>query len=82
MSSLEIRIPDSIRSRVEDFARKEGVSVDDYVASVLSQRVALADVDSYVRIRAARGSADRLIELLDKAPAVESEPNDRITANG
>jgi hypothetical protein len=82
VSTLKIKIPDSIRSRVEHFARKDGVSVDDYVASVLSQRVAVADADSYVQNRAARGSSDKLLELLGKAPDVEPEPHDRITANG
>lgn len=78
MSTLNIKIPESIRSRVEHFAREDGVSVDDYVATVLSQRVAVADADSYVQSRAARGSADKLIHLLDKAPAVEPDPCDRI----
>ena len=82
MSTLNISIPDSIRSRVEHFAREDGVSVDDYVAAVLSQRVAVADADSYVQNRAAKGNADRLIELLDKAPAVDPEPRDRITTGG
>lgn len=81
MSTLNIQIPESIRSRVEDFAREEGVSVDEYIASILSQRIAVADVDSYVQIRAAKGSSKRLIELLDKAPNVEPEPHDRITTN-
>ena len=63
---------------MEHFAREDGVSVDDYVAAVLSQRVAVADADSYVQSRAARGSANHLIKLLDKAPAVEPDPCDRI----
>lgn len=78
MSTLNIKIPESIRSRVEHFAREDGVSVDDYVAAVLSQRVAVADADSYVQSRAARGSADQLIHLLYKAPAVEPDRRDRI----
>jgi hypothetical protein len=77
MSTLNITIPDSVRSRLERCAR-EGVSMDDFVASVLSQRVAVADADSYVRGRASRGSAESLIQLLDKAPDNEPEPGDRI----
>ena len=78
MSTLNIKIPESIKSRVEHFAREDGVSVDDYVAAVLSQRIAVADADSYVQNRAARGSTDQLIHLLDKAPAVKPSPCDRI----
>jgi hypothetical protein len=79
---MNIRIPESIRIRLEYFAKADGVSVDDYVATVLSQRVAVADADSYVQNRAARGSADKLIELLDKAPNVEPESFDQLAASG
>jgi hypothetical protein len=82
MSTMEIRIPESIRGRLEHFAKMDGVPIDDFVATVLSQRVAVAEADSYVRNRAKRGSAAQLLELLDKAPAVDPDPADRITKNG
>ena len=75
---MSISIPDSVRSRVEDIAREDGVTVDDFVATVLLQRVAVANADSYVRSRAKRGSASKLTELLDKAPNVDPDPSDRI----
>lgn len=75
---MNITVPDSIRSRVEEFAREDGVSVDDFVATVLSQRVAVANADSYVRNRASRGGAEKLIELLEKAPDAEPMESDRI----
>jgi hypothetical protein len=79
MSTLLVSIPDSVRARIEEFAREDGVSVDAFVASILSQRVAVAEADSYVRRRAGRGSAEQLLDILDKAPDVEPEPHDRIT---
>ena len=82
MSSFNITIPESIRNRVEYFAREEGVSVEEFVASILSQRIAVADADSYVRDRAERGSAEQLLEILGRAPEVEPEPEDRIRNGG
>ncbi len=78
MSSLSISIPDSIRERVESLAREDGVSLDAFVASVLSQRVAVAEADSYIRRRAARGSAQQMLDLLAQAPRIEPEPHDRL----
>ena len=80
MSTLSISIPDSIRQRVEVLAREDGVEVDAFVATVLSQRVAVADADSYVRRRAARGSAQQMLDILSQAPRVEPEPCDRLPA--
>lgn len=78
MSTLNISIPDSIRQRLETLAREDGVEVDSFVATVLSQRVAVADADSYIRRRASRGSAEQMREILAQAPKVEPEPNDRL----
>lgn len=78
MSSLSISIPDSVRERVESLAREDGVSLDTFIASLLSQRVAAAEADSYIRRRAARGSAQQMLDLLAQAPQIEPEVNDRL----
>ncbi|MES2658634.1 MAG: hypothetical protein V4689_08445 [Verrucomicrobiota bacterium] len=78
MSTLSISIPESIRQRVEGMAQADGVSVDSFIATVLSQRVAVADADSYVRRRGSRGSAEQLLEILSQAPQVEPEPHDKL----
>jgi len=41
---MEIRIPESIRSRLENIAKADGVSIDSFVDYVLSQRVAFEDI--------------------------------------
>ncbi len=82
MSTLNVTIPASVRDRVEHFAKEDGVSVDDFVASVLSQRIAVADADSYMRQRAKKGSADKLIKMLAKAPDVQPQPCDQLTKSG
>jgi hypothetical protein len=68
MSTLSIQPPDSIRQRVEVLARYDGLGVDAFVATVLSQRIALAEADSYVRRSAAQGSARKMLDILEKAP--------------
>ena len=78
MSTLTISIPDSVRRRIESLAESDGVPIDAFVASVLSQRVAIADADSYVQRRAARGSAAQMLEILRAAPNVEPEAHDRL----
>lgn len=80
MSTLSIQLPDSIRQRVEVLAREDGVGVDAFVATVLSQRIAVAEADSYVRRRAAQGSARQMLDILEMAPKVEPEERDRISS--
>ena len=78
MSTLTISIPDSIRRRVEDLAREDGVPLDDFIASTLSQRAAVADADSYIQRRARLGSPQRLAALLAKAPDAPPLPGDEL----
>ncbi len=82
MSTMQINLPDSIRQRVEFFASEEGVSTDDFLAAVITQRVAVAEADSYIRRRGSRGSAERMLDRLQRVPDVEPEPYDRIPEDG
>lgn len=79
MSTLSISIPDSVRRRVESLAQEDGVPVDAFVTAVLTQRVAIADADSYVRSRAKKGSAETMLEILRAAPRVAPEEHDQFS---
>ena len=78
MSALSIAIPEAIRERAEKLAAAEGVSLDQFVASVLRQSVAFAEADTSLRERAARGSRETFLRLLAKAPDVEPDECDRL----
>jgi len=82
MSTLRIKLPDSIRQRVEHFASEEGVSTDDFLATVITQRIAVAEADSYIRRRGSRGSAARMLDILKRVPDAEPESYDRIPKEG
>ena len=75
---MSIDIPNSVRARVELLAEADGVSVDVFVSSILSQRIAVADVDSYMQRRAQRGSVNQMVKILSKAPESESESSDKL----
>ncbi len=78
MSTLSIQPPDSIRQRVVVLAHEVGLGMDAFVATVLSQRIALAEADSYVCRRAAQGSARQMLDILEMVPKVEPEERDWI----
>jgi len=54
------------------------VSVDSLILTILSQRIAVADAESYVKMRGRRGSAESLKQILETAPDVEPSPEDRL----
>lgn len=78
MSTINISIPDSLKKRIEHFALADGVELDTFITTILSQRIAVADADSYIQSRASKGSSEQMLDLLSKAPDLEPEENDRI----
>ena len=66
MSTLTIRMPDAKHARLRRLANSRGVSMNKLIEELAT--VALAQYDAEVRFRAlaAKGSARRGLELLDK----------------
>lgn len=78
MSTLSLSIPQSLREQVEALAAREGVSVGEFVALALAEKVASVATADYLAERAKRGSRERLLAVLAKAPDVEPEEHDRL----
>jgi hypothetical protein len=78
MSAMTLNLPESIQRRVEELAQRDGVSVDQFVATAVAEKLsALATVD-YLAERAKRGSRDKFDAVLAKVPDREPEPHDRL----
>ena len=78
MSTLNLSIPHSLREQVETLAAREGVSVGDFIALALSEKVATLATADYLTERAKRGSREKFLAVLAKAPDVEPEQDDRL----
>jgi hypothetical protein len=78
MSTLSIRLPNSIHQHAKRLARDEGISVNQLVSSALAEKLSALDAERYLSERAERGKKVDIDAILAKIPAVEPEPRDRI----
>ena len=78
MSTLSIRLPNSIHQHAKRLARDEGVSVNQLVSSALAEKLSALDAERYLSERAERGKKVEIDAILAKIPTVEPEPNDRV----
>lgn len=78
MSVLSLRLPASMHEQVREMARKEGVSINQFITLAIAEKMAAVDAVAYLEQRAQRGSREKLRAVLDKAPDVEPEDADRI----
>jgi hypothetical protein len=78
MSTMTVSIPDSLRRRAQVLAEDDGVSLDQFIALAVAEKIAVLDAGEYLQERAARGSRERFERVLAKVPAVEPAPEDQI----
>jgi hypothetical protein len=78
MSALSLRLPNSLHERARELARREGVSINQLVASALAEKMSALLTEEYLEARARRGSRERFLAALAQVPAVEPEPGDTL----
>lgn len=78
MNTLSLTLPQSLHEQVQDMAGKEGISVNEFIALAVAEKLATLATADYLAARAKRGSREKLLAVLAKAPDVEPEEHDRL----
>ena len=78
MSVLSLRLPKSMHEQVRDMAEKEEISINQFILLAIAEKLATLDTVDYLQQRAARGSRAQLLAILERAPDVEPDPEDRL----
>ena len=79
MSSLSLRLPDSLHRHIKEFSEKEGVSINQFISTAVAEKMSALSTQNYLEERAKSGSKTKLKRLLKKVPAVEPEIHDKIS---
>jgi len=78
VTQLSITIPDSIYNSVQALATQENISIDQFVALALGEKVSALMTEDYLLRRAQRGRRDKFLAVLDAAPNIDPIEEDRI----
>lgn len=78
MSALSIRLPNSLHERVRDLAAREGISINQLVATALAEKMSALMTADYLETRARRGSRAKFLAALARVPDVEPDPWDQL----
>jgi len=76
MSALSLRLPESLHTRVRELARREGVSINQFVATALAEKLSALLTVEVLEARARRGNRRRWLAVLDAVPDIEPESRD------
>ena len=78
MSTLTIQLPESIRAEAELLSRRDGITLDQFLATAAAEKVSALKTVDFLRDEAARGSAEDWDFVLSRVPARPPLPGDEI----
>jgi len=78
MSTLSVRLPDSLHKRARSLAKEEHISINQLLATALAEKIAALDAETHIKERAKRASRARFLAALNQAPDVDPPEHDRL----
>lgn len=78
MSSLSLRLPESLHKQVKALAKREGVSINQFITTALAEKLSALLTEEYLEARAKRGDRGAFERALALVPDVEPEARDRL----
>jgi hypothetical protein len=66
MSTMSIRLPESLHEKAREMAEREGVSINQLVTTALAEKLSALLTEEYLAQRAARGSREKYDRVLAK----------------
>ena len=74
MSTMQVHLPDSLQQQLQTLAERDGISIDQFIATAVAEKMAALLTEAYLEERAKRGSRAQYETALAQVPDVEPEP--------
>lgn len=78
MSTISVRLPDSLHEAARELARKEKVSINHLITLALAEKLSALMTEEYLEERAGRGNESRFHRALARVADTEPEDQDRL----
>ena len=78
MSTLSVRLPETLHKQIRKLAKEEGISINQFITLAATEKIsALLTVD-YLKARAKRGDRGKFEAILAGVPGRKPLPGDEI----
>jgi len=68
MSTLSLRLPNSIHHHIKEIASQEGVSINQFISSAVSEKISAISTENYLVQRADKAKREEFTTILNKVP--------------
>ena len=77
MSTLSINIPDSYHKMVKTVSKEDKISINQFIASAIGEKLSAMQTAAYLQKRAEKGSREKFLTVLNNASNTEPEEFDK-----
>lgn len=77
MSAISLRLPNSIHDRARVLSRRDAVSINQFVATAVAEKISAMETETYLATRANRASREKFEAALSRIPDNEPDEHDR-----
>ena len=78
MSTLSLRLPESLHKKLKELAEKENISMNQFITLAVSEKMSALLTLDYLKERADKGDRKAFENIMDKVPDVEPEEYDKL----
>lgn len=78
MSTISLRIPESLHKHLRELAKKEGTSINQLITTAVAEKISALSTEDYLAGRADRASRARFEAALSQVADSEPEPYDKL----
>jgi len=78
MSTISIRLPESIHTRIKVLAKRENISINQLITTALAEKLSALDTEEYLKGRAKLGDRSKFEKALSKVADIEPDEYDRL----
>ncbi|MBD3423094.1 MAG: toxin-antitoxin system HicB family antitoxin [Candidatus Latescibacteria bacterium] len=78
MSSISLRLSESLHKGVREAAKKEGVSINQLINTALAEKLSALMTEEYLVERSKRGSRKKFERAIGKVKDIEPDEEDQI----
>ena len=76
MSTISLRLPESLHKKVRELAKAEGVSINQLISTPLAEKMSALMTAEYLAERAARGDRGKFERAMGKVRDAEPDEGD------
>ncbi|MCF6194089.1 MAG: type II toxin-antitoxin system HicB family antitoxin [Kangiellaceae bacterium] len=78
MSTLSLRLANSLHNEVKHLAKKEGISINQFIASAVAEKMSALMTEDFLVERSKKGNKKAFLQAMSKIPNIEPEASDKL----